>query len=155
VSDYTKTTDFAAKDSLSSGDPEKIILGADLDAEFEALETAIASKADKAVGITTATDNYTLVITDAFKTVAMNAATSKSITIPPNSSVAFDVGTIVGFTQTGAGATSVVAGSGVTIQYNDGTNAETTTQVLAGQYAFGGAQKLGTNTWRLFGNFTP
>lgn len=47
MSDYTKTTDFAPKDALPSGDPEKIALGADLDVEFDALETAIESKVDE------------------------------------------------------------------------------------------------------------
>jgi len=47
MSDYSKTTDFAPKDALPSGDPEKTALGADLDVEFDALETAIASKVDE------------------------------------------------------------------------------------------------------------
>jgi hypothetical protein len=46
MSDYTQITDFSAKDALTTGDPEKIILGADFDGEFSALDTAIASKYD-------------------------------------------------------------------------------------------------------------
>lgn len=46
MSDYTQVTDFSAKDSLSTGDPEKIILGADVDAELAAISTAIATKYD-------------------------------------------------------------------------------------------------------------
>lgn len=46
MSDYTKSTDFAAKDNLTTGDPGKKILGADLETEFDAIATAIASKAD-------------------------------------------------------------------------------------------------------------
>lgn len=46
MSDYTQTTDFSAKDALSSGDPEKIILGADVDVEFTAIQTAVATKYD-------------------------------------------------------------------------------------------------------------
>lgn len=46
MSDYTQITDFSAKDNLSSGDAEKIVLGADFDAEFAAIATAIASKVD-------------------------------------------------------------------------------------------------------------
>lgn len=46
MSDYTQITDFSAKDALSTGDPEKVILGADFDAEFSALSTAIATKYD-------------------------------------------------------------------------------------------------------------
>lgn len=46
MSDYTQITDFSAKDALTSGDPEKIIYGADIDAEFAAIVTAIATKYD-------------------------------------------------------------------------------------------------------------
>ena len=48
MSNYTKTTDFAAKDSLSTGDAAKIVKGAEIDAEFEAIETAVATKAELA-----------------------------------------------------------------------------------------------------------
>lgn len=36
---YTKTTDFAAKDALSSGDPAKLIKGTEIGAEFDAIQT--------------------------------------------------------------------------------------------------------------------
>ena len=46
MSDYTKLTNFTAKDSLVEGDPNKIIKGTEIDAEFVAIQTAVASKAD-------------------------------------------------------------------------------------------------------------
>lgn len=46
MSDYTQTIDFSAKDALSSGDPNKIIYGADVDSELAAISTAIATKYD-------------------------------------------------------------------------------------------------------------
>lgn len=46
MSDYTQITDFSVKDGLASGEAEKIILGADFDAEFAAIETAVATKFD-------------------------------------------------------------------------------------------------------------
>ena len=48
MSNYTKTTDFAAKDSLPSGDSGKIIRGSDFETEFDAIATAITSKAESA-----------------------------------------------------------------------------------------------------------
>jgi hypothetical protein len=45
---YTKATNFAIKDTLPTGDPNKIIRGADIDAEFNALQTATALLAPKA-----------------------------------------------------------------------------------------------------------
>ena len=44
MSNYTKLTDFASKDALSSGDANKIIKGT----EFDNIATAIATKADTA-----------------------------------------------------------------------------------------------------------
>lgn len=40
---YNKATDFALKDTLTSGDPDKVIRGAEIDAELEAVEDAIDS----------------------------------------------------------------------------------------------------------------
>jgi len=48
MSNYTKTTDFAAKDSLPSGDSGKIIRGSEFETEFDDIATAIATKADTA-----------------------------------------------------------------------------------------------------------
>ena len=48
MSNYTKTTNFTAKDALSSGDPDKLIKGSLFDTEFDALVTAIATKANSA-----------------------------------------------------------------------------------------------------------
>jgi hypothetical protein len=46
MSNYTKTTNFAAKDGLPSGDPGKIIRGTEFNVEFDNIATAIASKAN-------------------------------------------------------------------------------------------------------------
>lgn len=46
MSNYTKLTDFASKDTLPSGNPAKIAKGTEIDDEFEAIETAIATKAN-------------------------------------------------------------------------------------------------------------
>ena len=46
MTDYTKTTNFTAKDSLTTGDLNKVVSGAEIDAEFDALATASASKVD-------------------------------------------------------------------------------------------------------------
>ena len=46
--DYTKSTNFATKDSLLSGNPLKIVKGTELDTEFNNIATSIATKADLA-----------------------------------------------------------------------------------------------------------
>ena len=48
MSNYTKTTNFTAKDTLPTGNAAKIIKGSDFDTEFDALVTAVASKANSA-----------------------------------------------------------------------------------------------------------
>ena len=46
MSDYTKATNFTLKDGLTTGDPQKIIKGSEIDAEYSAISNAITSKAD-------------------------------------------------------------------------------------------------------------
>jgi hypothetical protein len=46
MSNYTKTTNFAAKDSLPSGDAGKIIQGTEFNTEFDDIATAVATKAN-------------------------------------------------------------------------------------------------------------
>ena len=46
MSNYTKLTDFAAKDTLPSGNAGKLVKGTEIDDEFNAISTAVASKAN-------------------------------------------------------------------------------------------------------------
>jgi hypothetical protein len=48
MSNYTKSTDFAAKDALASGNAAKIVKGTEIDTEFNNIATAVATKADLA-----------------------------------------------------------------------------------------------------------
>ncbi len=90
--------------------------------------------------INTQTSSHTLVLADAGKTVEMNVGSANNLTVPPNSSVAFPTGTFINVTQYGAGATTIVAGSGVTIRNRNGL-------VLGGQYAVATLYKRGANEW--------
>jgi len=47
MSNYLKATDFGSKDALLSGDPNKIVKGTEINDEFDALQTAVNSKANK------------------------------------------------------------------------------------------------------------
>src|SRR3990167_3609383 len=47
MSDYTKATNFTAKDSLASGDPSKLIKGSEIDDEYDAIAVAVATKQDE------------------------------------------------------------------------------------------------------------
>lgn len=46
MSNYVKSTNFASKDSLPTGDPLKIVKGTEIDTEFNNIATAVATKAD-------------------------------------------------------------------------------------------------------------
>lgn len=46
MSNYTKTTNFAVKDTLASGNPAKIIKGSEINDEYDAIATAVATKSD-------------------------------------------------------------------------------------------------------------
>ena len=59
MSNYTKTTDFEAKDSLPSGNTGKIIRGSEFETEFDNISTAIATKADLASPAFSGTINIT------------------------------------------------------------------------------------------------
>lgn len=96
----------------------------------------------------TQTASYTLVAGDALKTVEMNVASANNLTVPPNSSVAFPVGTIVYVRQYGAGQTTIVAGSGVTIRSRGAA------LKLAGQYGEAMLTKRATDEWVLSGDIT-
>jgi hypothetical protein len=76
MSNYTKTTDFASKDSLSSGDPNKIIKGTEFETEFDNIATAIATKADTAGPTFTGTTTIAgLTFTGTLSTGTINGGT--------------------------------------------------------------------------------
>ena len=47
MSNYSKATNFATKDTLSTGNPSKIVKGTELDTEFNAIASAITSKIEQ------------------------------------------------------------------------------------------------------------
>jgi hypothetical protein len=89
---------------------------------------------------------YTLVLADAHKLVTLSNSSAITLTVPPNSSVAFEVGDQIGLLQLGAGQVTVAAGSGVTLR------AQGTKVKLFGQYALATLIKIGTDEWVLVGN---
>jgi hypothetical protein len=48
MTNYTKSTNFATKDTLTSGDPLKIVRGTEINTEFDNIQTAVNSKSDTA-----------------------------------------------------------------------------------------------------------
>lgn len=82
MTSYVKSTNFASKDSLASGNPLKIIKGTEFDIEFNNIATAIDSKADTTSPVFAGTPtaptaasgtNTTQLATTAFVTAALQA----------------------------------------------------------------------------------
>ena len=92
------------------------------------------------------TDNYTLVLTDNLKLVTVTTAGASTLTVPPNSSVAFPIGAVIMVCQGGAGTVTITAGAGVTINSVDSALA------LTGQWAPCTLIKRATDTWLCTGS---
>lgn len=96
----------------------------------------------------TRTASYTLVLADSGKVVEMNVASANTLTVPPNSSVAFPIGTLIGIDQIGAGQTTITPGSGVTIR------SSSSMVKLKGQYSSVSLRKRATDEWVLVGDLS-
>lgn len=94
--------------------------------------------------ITESGTTRTLALTDADKFILCTNSGAVSITVPPQSSVAWDDNTVICIEQDGTGQVTIVAGSGVTIQ---------TSQTLktAFRYAPVVLRRVGSDDWRLYG----
>jgi len=121
MSNYTKATNFTAKDSLTTGDPGKLIKGSEIDAEYTAIATAITSKADTASPTFTGTPSAptasfgtstTQISTTAFVQAAL-AAMYPVGSIYTNASVSTNPATLLGFgTWSAFGEGRVAIGNG-------------------------------------------
>jgi hypothetical protein len=102
--------------------------------------------ANKDISINTRTASYTLQLTDRGGMVRMNLASAHTLTVPPNSTVPFPVGTQLVISQSGVGQTTVAPGSGVTINSSAGR------MKLAGQYSGATLIQVSANVWTLMGD---
>lgn len=119
MSNYSKTTDFAAKDALLTGDPNKIVKGTEINDEFDAIQTAVNSKANNnntaLTGIPTAPTatfgtETTQIATTAFVKAAL-AALHPVGSVYINANTATNPATLLGFgTWSAFGAGRVMVG---------------------------------------------
>jgi hypothetical protein len=93
------------------------------------------------------TASYTAVLGDANNVVTMSNASANNFTVPPNSSVAFAIGTTLTVVQKGAGQTAFVAGAGVTIN-------NPSTLTARAQWSMISVTKILTDTWVAAGDLT-
>jgi hypothetical protein len=119
MSNYTKATNFATKDTLPTGDSNKIVKGTEIDNEFNSISGAISSKADiasptftgtPAAPTATAGSNTTQLATTAFVTAALSAIYPVG-SIYVNAAVSTNPATLLGFgTWEAFGAGRVMVG---------------------------------------------
>jgi len=90
--------------------------------------------------------SYTFVLADAGKLVTSSNGSAQTFTVPPNSSVAYDIGTQIMVQNIGSANCTLAQGSGVTLQSKDSAKA------IDGQYAAATLIKTATDVWSLIGS---
>jgi len=130
MTNYVKSTNFATKDTLTSGDPLKIVKGTEINTEFDNIATAVATKADLTSPTFTGTptlptgttgvtqsygDNTTKLSTTAFVQAALALiypiGSIYTATVSTNPATLFGFGTWTAF---GAGRVLIGNGGGFT-----------------------------------------
>ena len=124
---------MAVRESFTGGD---VLLAS----ELNNMATAMV-----AINAQTGT-TYSVVLSDDGKLITCDNASSIALTIVPNSSVAFGIGTQINVMQLGAGTVTITAGSGVTLR-SDGSKLKTNAQ-----YAVATCLKIASDTWVVVGN---
>ena len=113
MTNYTKATNFASKDTLPVGDANKKVKGTEINTEFDAIETAVNSKANTnsptltgtpAAPTAATTTNTTQIATTAFVQQEINAIPAVDLSslypvgsIYMNASDNTNPGTLIGF----------------------------------------------------------
>ena len=120
-------------DDLDTAEGEIDTLQTDVDALEKVTESA-------------QTESYVLILTDNLKLVTVTTEEASTLTVPPNSSVAFPVGATIAVCQGGAGTVTITAGEDVIINSADAALA------LTGQWATCSLIKTATDTWLCTGS---
>ena len=157
MSDYSKSTNFTSKDTLPTGNAGKIVKGTELDTEFTAISSAIASKADisspallgtpTTPTATTGTNTTQIASTAFVKTTVDALGTIGTMAAQNKTAVDITGGTIVGITDLtvadgGTGASSITANS---VVLGNGTSALSGNLVAPG--TSGNVLKSNGTTW--------
>lgn len=131
MADYNKATNFATKDSLSTGNPAKAVKGTEIDNEFNAISSAIASKVeqgdiDTAIGALSITGRIVQIVEsvtatglESFSDTLVGTGHTATIT-PTSASSKILIMTSFGFAQTNFNANN--AANAFWTIYRGGTN---------------------------------
>jgi hypothetical protein len=113
-------------------------------------KTLTSPKVNLGINAQTGT-TYTTVLDDNGKLVTLSNASAITLTIPPNSSVAYPVGAQLNLAQLGAGQVTFAQGSGVTIV---STGATASAPKLRAQYSTATAVQTSTDNWLVMGDIS-
>lgn len=97
---------------------------------------------------TVSATTYVLVEADSYQTIVTTSASTVTITVPPESSVNFPIGTSISVLQSGAGQAVFAPGSGVTINTVGNSGALKNRY----QYSICGLYKYSSDTWVAVGD---
>jgi hypothetical protein len=112
------------------------------------IQTQLNTKLASIVSFNRQTGSYTLAASDVNKMVEMNVGSANNLTVPLDSSVSIAVGSVVMVSQYGAGQTTIVAASGVTLRSVGGW------LKLSARYGVVSLVKVATDEWYVYGALT-
>ena len=117
-------------------------------ADAAAARSAIGAATETLVQTTKPGTAYTFVLGDANSLVETSSGAAVTLTVPPNSAVAFPVGTSIVIRQYGAGQVTISPGAGVTLRSRGGA------LKTAGQYAEATLTQRAADEWVVTGDLT-
>ena len=147
INNTSPTVDLDVTGDVSISGNLAVGLNTDVEASIDAVESDVANINQLQKNEQTGT-TYTLALTDGGKIVEMNNASANTLTVPPNSSVAFPVGSQILVVQTGSGQTTLTAGAGVTINSKDGN------LKLSAQWCAATLIKRAADVWLVVGDLS-
>jgi hypothetical protein len=141
MSNYSKTTDFAAKDALATGNANKIVKGTEIDDEFDAIQVAVNTKAD--------INNTTFTGTTTIPSINCNGGAIDATVIGGDTAAAVTATTIrtplIEYTD-GDDAIVIADGGGVTVANLTATTADVNGGTIDNTVIGGNTKAAGTFT---------
>jgi hypothetical protein len=146
-SDDSITYVYTGSTWLALSNPDNVTLNATQTLTNKTLTSPVLNNPITTIPINAQVASYTATISDRDDLIEMNSASANTFTIPPNSSVAFPIGSSMNVLQTGAGQTTLTPGVGVTINGTPGLKLRT-------QWSSATLIKRGTDVWIAIGDLS-